>query len=155
MGCSIAALRDMARQVLEPQGVRVLYGFYENEHGNAYRLLRSGLTGNEALNVDGRAAPLQQFSNENRPSSIQKRVVLYGWMRLGERFGDCTELGDAHLIYQVQFFQKMMGAGIDGIIYGLDKYPYGGSATQTLVQIRSSLAQNGGYKYADINDNPW
>jgi hypothetical protein len=48
-----------------------------------------------------------------------------------------------------------MGAGIDGIIYGLDGYPYGGSATQTLAQIRSSLAQNGGYKYADINDNPW
>ncbi|CAJ0551428.1 Ff.00g113580.m01.CDS01 [Fusarium sp. VM40] len=177
-GCSIAALRDMARQVLEPQSVRVLYGFYENEHGNAYRLLRSGLTGNEALNVDGRAAPLQQFFNANGPSSIQKRVASYGWMRLGEGFGDCTEPGDAHLtctqlrqevasgkfgkvfswtavVDQVQLVQKLMGAGIDGIIYGLDGYPYGGSATQTLAQIRSSLAQNGGYKYADINDNPW
>jgi hypothetical protein len=56
---------------------------------------------------------------------------------------------------QVQLVQKLMGVGIDGIIYGLDGYPYGGSATQTLEQIRSSLAHNGGYKYADINDNPW
>ncbi|KAF4335364.1 phospholipase D [Fusarium beomiforme] len=177
-GCSIAALRDLARQVLEPQGVRVLYGFYRNEKGNAYRLLQSGLTANEALNVDGRSAPLQQFFENKGPSNIQKRVASYGWMRLGEGFGDCTEAGDAHLtctqlrqevasgkfgkvfswtavVDQVQLVQKLMGVGIDGIIYGLDGAPYGGSATQALAQIRSSLAQHGGYRYADISDNPW
>ncbi|KAF5569978.1 phospholipase D, partial [Fusarium pseudoanthophilum] len=98
--CSIAALRDLARQILEPQGVRVLYGFYGNENGNAYRLLQSGLTANEALNVDGRSAPPQQFFNNKGPSirSIQRRVASYGWMDFKEGFGDCTESGDAHLI---------------------------------------------------------
>ncbi|CVK91324.1 uncharacterized protein FMAN_09467 [Fusarium mangiferae] len=159
-------------------GVRVLYGFYGNENGNAYRLLQSGLTANEALNVDGRSAPLQQFFNNKGPSNIQKRVASYGWMNLKEGFGDCTESGDAHLtctqlrqevtsgkfgkvfswtavVDQVQLVQKLMGVGIDGIIYGLDGAPYGGSATQALAQIRSSLAQNGGYRYAGVSDNPW
>lgn len=177
-GCSIAALRDLARQILEPHGVRVLYGFYGNENGNAYRLLQPGLTANEALNVDGRSAPLQQFFNNKGPSNVQKRVASYGWMNLKERFSDCTESRDAHLICtqlrqevssgkfgkvfswtavvdQVQLVQKLMGVGIDGIIYGLDGAPYGGSATQALAQIRSSLAQNGGYRYAGIGDNPW
>ncbi|RBQ77403.1 hypothetical protein FVER14953_01715 [Fusarium verticillioides] len=177
-GCSIAALRDLARQILEPQGVRVLYGFSGNENGHAYQLLQSGLTDNEALNVDGRSSPLQQFFNNKGPSSIQKRVASYGWMDLKEGFGDCTESGDAHLtctqlrqevasgkfgkvfswravVDQVQLVHKLMGVGIDGIIYGLDVAPYGGSATQALVQIRSSLAQNGGYRYAGISDNPW
>ncbi|KAF4440826.1 Phospholipase D [Fusarium acutatum] len=177
-GCSIAALRDLARQILEPQGVRVLYGFYGNENGNAYRLLQSGLTVNEALNVDGRSAPLQQFFNNKGPSDVPKRVASYGWMNLKEGFGDCTESGDVHLtctqlrqevisgkfgkvfswtavVDQVQLVQKLMGVGIDGIIYGLDGAPYGGSATQALAQIRSSLAQNGGYRYAGISDNPW
>ncbi|KAF5617045.1 phospholipase D [Fusarium tjaetaba] len=177
-GCSIAALRDLARQILEPQGVRVLYGFYGNENGNAYRLLQSGLTANEAMNVDGRSAPLQQSFNNKGPSSIQKRVASYGWKDLKEGFGDCTESGDAHLtctqlrqevasgkfgkvfswtavVDQVQLVQKLMGVGIDGIIYGLDGAPYGGSATQALAQIRSALAQNGGYRYAGVSDNPW
>lgn len=177
-GCSIAALRDLARQILEPRGVRVLYGFYGNENDNAYRLLQSGLTANEALNVDGRSAPLQQFFNNKGPSNVQKRVASYGWMNLKEGFGDCTESGDAHLtctqlrqevssgkfgkvfswtavVDQVLLVQELMGVRIDGIIYGLDGAPYGGSATQALAQIRSSLTQNGGYQYAGMGDNPW
>ncbi|KAF5534719.1 phospholipase D [Fusarium phyllophilum] len=143
-GCSIAALRDLARQILDPQ----------------------------------RSAPLQQFFNNNGPSDIEKRAASYDRTKLQEGFGNCSESGDAHLICtqlrqedisgefgkvfswtavvdQVQLVQKLMGVGIDGIIYGLDGAPYGGSATQALAQIRSSLAQNGGYRYAGISDNPW
>ncbi|PNP79419.1 hypothetical protein FNYG_07254 [Fusarium nygamai] len=176
-GCSIGALRDLARQILEPQGVRVLYGFYGVQNGSAYRLLESDLTANEALNVDGRSVPLQQFFNKNGPSDIQKRVASYGYTQLEEGFGNCTEPGDAHLtctqlrqevisgkfgkvfswtavMDQVQLVQRLMGVGIDGIIYGLEG-PYGGNSTQALAQIRSSLVQNGGYRYAGISDNPW
>ncbi|KAF5688662.1 hypothetical protein FDENT_4747 [Fusarium denticulatum] len=120
----------------------------------------------------------RQILEPQGPSSIQKRVASYGWMNLEEGFGDYTESGDAHLtctqlrqevasgkfgkvfswtavVDQVQFVQKLMGVGIDGIIYGLDGAPYGGSATQALAQIRSSLQKNGGYRFAGTSDNPW
>ncbi|KAG9499625.1 hypothetical protein J7337_008084 [Fusarium musae] len=174
---NIAAHRKAGKQILEPQGVHILYGFYGNGNGNAYQLLQSGLTANEALNVDGRSSPLQQFFNNKGPSSIQKRVASYGWMDLKNGFGNCTESGDAHLtctqlrqevasgkfgkvfgwtavVDQVQLVHKLMGVGIDGTIYGLDGAPYGGSTT-ALVQIRSSLARNEGYRYAGTSDNPW
>ncbi|KAH6876393.1 phospholipase D [Thelonectria olida] len=178
--CSIAALRDLAREVLEPQGVRVLFGFYENANGNGYRLIRHGLNGKEAVNIDGRAAPLRQEFTANGPADVSKRILSYGDVNLPNGFGDCSEPGDAHLTCtqlrqatefhafgkvfgwtattgQGWYTDKLLGVGVDGIIYGLGGGLYGGSvATQAAKELRGSLAKySGSYYLAGKDDFPW
>jgi hypothetical protein len=177
--CSIAALRDLAREVLEPQGVRVLFGFYENWNGNGYRLIRHGLNAKEAVNIDGRSAPLQQEFNANGPADVSKRVLSYGDVNIGNGFGDCTEPGDAHLTCtqlrqaaashafgkvfgwtattgQSSYTEKLMGVGVDGIIYGLSGGLYDGAASQAAKELRTSLGKySGNYYIAGKDDFPW
>ncbi|CAM1508753.1 Fc.00g056010.m01.CDS01 [Cosmosporella sp. VM-42] len=176
--CSIAALRDLARELLEPQGVRVLFGFY-NADGNGYRLIRHGLNGKEAINIDGRMAPLRQEFAANGPADVNKRVLSYGDPDLTYLFGDCTEAGDAHLTCtqlrqatechafgkvfgwtatsgQGWYMDALMGVGVDGIIYGLGAALYGGAASQAAEDLRSSLGRHSTtYYLAGVNDSPW
>ncbi|KAF5004995.1 hypothetical protein FDECE_8520 [Fusarium decemcellulare] len=178
--CSIAALRDLARSILEPQGVRVLFGFYGTEKGNGYRLIRDGLNSKEAVNLDGRAAPLKQEFTVGGPTLIGQRVLSYGDPDISYLFGDCTEPGDAHLTYtqlrqaatsgafgkvfgwtvaagQTQYTDSLMNVGVDGVIYGLGGAVYGGSATQAAHEIRSLLSGKYSSKYylAGRDDKPW
>ncbi|KAM0544707.1 hypothetical protein ACHAPJ_011694 [Fusarium lateritium] len=176
--CSIMKLRDLARQLLEPSGVRVLFGFYQNENGPAGKLIRTGLNSMEAMNIDGRSAPLRDWFNANGPADVKKRVLSYGDVDLSNGFGTCTEPGDAHLtctqlrqatesrafgkvfgwtaaVNQVQLVESLLNVNIDGVIYGLGGAVYGGSAGQALSQIRSSLAKHSEYYYAGKNDYPW
>lgn len=49
---SIEGLRRLARDILQPAGVKVLYGFYKSTIGKrAYKSIRSDLNEHEALNV--------------------------------------------------------------------------------------------------------
>ena len=53
--CSIRGLRDLAQEILEPLGVRVMYGFYRAAMtGRAWGIIRDNMTSNEALNLDGK-----------------------------------------------------------------------------------------------------
>ncbi|RYC79541.1 hypothetical protein BFJ63_vAg17577 [Fusarium oxysporum f. sp. narcissi] len=177
--CSIAALQDLAREILEPQGVRVLFGFYHTENGNAYRLIRDDLNSKEAINVDGRAAPLLEEFTVNGPADVRKRVLSYGDPDIGYLFGNCSEPGDAHLTCtqlrqaaasgafgktfgwtaaagQTQYVEALLRVGVDGVIYGLRGADYDGSAAQAAKEIRNSLEKySDRYYLAGKDDNPW
>ncbi|KAJ7735724.1 putative phospholipase D precursor [Mycena metata] len=138
--CSIDALRDLARQWLEPQGVRVLYGFSEEtQKGNAYLSIRDNLSDREAINLDGQAADVAR-AFEDGPANQDKRVMSYGWFYFPKGFGDCheksyqtcTELrmgaqsGNFGKVFgwtvssgQAEYVNKVLDeTDIDGLIYG-------------------------------------
>lgn len=57
--CSMIALEEQARRILEPTDVRVLYGFYGGaEKGVGYDFTSGNLTAKEAINLDGKAQPM-------------------------------------------------------------------------------------------------
>ncbi|POR38289.1 Phospholipase D [Tolypocladium paradoxum] len=137
--CSITALREQARQVLEPANVRVLYGF-PYAGGKAYDLIRDDLNANEAINLNGEALKVKNWFDSSGPSDPRKRVMSYGYDDLPFEFGNCfeptyytcTELRQATqskvfgqvfgwtlTTDQEQYANKLLGdAGVDGIIYG-------------------------------------
>ena len=140
--CSILALRDLAREILEPLDVRVLYGFDKKTmKGNAWQIIRNSMTGNEALNGNGMSADvIKAFINGATPVQLSQRIMSYGYFSLGTEFGNCeergyntcTELRQAVASRQfgkvfgwtssrgqADLVDKLLGrAGIDGLIYG-------------------------------------
>ena len=90
-GCSILSLRSLARDILEPVGVRVLYDCFYGE-GRGTRILRDGLNGNEALAVDLRGAAALRVSATNantggaitrtHQSTTRRRIFNTGWFHL-------------------------------------------------------------------------
>lgn len=143
--CSIDGLRDLARELLEPHGVRVLYGFYDAK-GNAYKSIRNGLNGNEAIKLNGKAREVQQYFTSGGPAERSKRVMSYGYFNLPFQFGECKEDGFYTCTELCQAatsgaFGKVFGwtsaegqgwyvdrllneAGIDGLIYGFKATHY-------------------------------
>ena len=140
--CSILALRDLAREILEPLGVRVMYGFYRDTmSGKAWQIIRNNMTSNEALNLDGKTQDVvKAFENDAPPIQLSQRVMSNGLFSLGWYFGNCdekdsytcTELRQAAESRQFgkvfgwtsskgqgDLVDKLLGrAGIDGLIYG-------------------------------------
>ncbi|KAJ4264387.1 hypothetical protein NW762_005585 [Fusarium torreyae] len=153
--CSITKLRDLARQLLEPSGVRVLFGFYQNENGPAGKLIRTGLNSMEAMNIDGRSAPLgdRSKSASYQPGDAHLTCTQLRQATESRAFGKV--FGWTAAVNQVQLVESLLNVNIDGIIYGLGGAVYGGSAGQAPSQIRSSLAKHSEYYYAGKNDYPW
>ena len=143
--CSIDALRDLARELLQPHGVRVLYGFRDTD-SKAWNSILKGLNMNEAMNLNGKANEVMQGFDSHGPSQLSQRIMSYGYFNLAFQFGDCkgskdtcTELrqgvesgkfgkvfgwtysppygGKSGRVY----VEALLGiAGIDGLIYGLE-----------------------------------
>ena len=69
--CSIIGLRDLAREILEPLDVRVLYGFYEKTvNSTAWQIILNNMTSNEALNVNGKTPDvIKTFEHAGPPPS--------------------------------------------------------------------------------------
>ncbi|PHH74345.1 hypothetical protein CDD80_3154 [Ophiocordyceps camponoti-rufipedis] len=87
--CNIESLRTTARRLLEPVGVRILWGFQSTDTPNrAFQVIRDGLVGNEAIAVDGLGlgllaldglAPDQvkpMFSNETSTVPFERASAL-------------------------------------------------------------------------------
>ncbi|KIM32613.1 hypothetical protein M408DRAFT_19998 [Serendipita vermifera MAFF 305830] len=176
--CSITGLRDLARDILEPAGVRVLYGFYKV--GRAYKLIRDDLNSMEVINMDGKSEDVQQEFVNNGPTDKSRRVMSYGYFNLPFQFGNCreeiyytcTELrqavesdafgkvfgwtsSDGHAWY----VDKLLGeAGIDGLIYGLKvtHYHEDEDAHAAAQDILKWLDNHRDRRYlAAQNDSPW
>ena len=140
--CSIFALRDLAREILEPLGIRVQYGFYRDTMmGNAWRIIRNNMTSNEALNVDGKTRDvIKAFENCAPPIQQPQRVMSNGLFHLRTLFGNCNEKDrytctELRQAVESRYFGKVFGwtsskgqadlvdkllgrAGVDGLIYG-------------------------------------
>ena len=91
--CSILALRDLAREILEPLDIRVLYGFdSKTVNSKAWQIIRNNMTSNEALNVNGMTPDvIKVFENGAPPVQLSQRVMSYGYFHLRWEFGNCDE----------------------------------------------------------------
>ncbi|KAF5861617.1 hypothetical protein ETB97_012783 [Aspergillus alliaceus] len=77
--CSIEALWDLAREILEPAGVRVLYGFGQPTMTRGYTVIRDSLNENEAVVISGRTHDvLERYKAAGESIPIDRRVMDYG-----------------------------------------------------------------------------
>ncbi|MFE7115939.1 phospholipase [Streptomyces sp. NPDC057654] len=87
--CSVAALRDLARNKLESHGIRVLYGFYGNgDPGETgWRDVSSGLTAKEAVGYSGDYSFVSKaFEQHGADIPRNQRVMDKGTFMLGRTF---------------------------------------------------------------------
>ncbi|KAF4587258.1 phospholipase D [Ophiocordyceps camponoti-floridani] len=101
--CNIENLRTTARKLLEPAGVKILWGFQSTDtSARAFQVIRHGLVDNEAiavdglgqglLSLDGMLAPHQvkpMFSSETSTVPVRQRVWTAGYALPGVRLGSC------------------------------------------------------------------
>lgn len=183
-GCSIESLRDLSRELLQPHGVRVLFGFYKTENGRASRVIRDSLNDAEAISVNGKTEKVLKFF-EGVGSSIppSKRVIDYGYFNLGFEFGSCKErnyytctelrqaseareqgkvgrvFGWTSAVNQGGMVGALLGiAHADGLIYGFKTtYYYDDPDTRAAAQdiIRWVQKHSDSHYLATQNDKPW
>lgn len=169
--CSVAGLRDLARDHLEPAGVRVLFKFYGPE-GTGYKTIVDGLNKYEAASLDGDSKDVLFSFDKNGPKAQSQRVMSKGLFNMkfnwdiifrelktasqSQRFGKV--FGWTIQAEQEWYVDKMMGAGVDGLIYGFEKtYYYDHTWTRSACQdiIRWVEKNSGSKRVATINDTPW
>ncbi|MEV2256012.1 phospholipase [Streptomyces sp. NPDC050147] len=86
--CSVAALRDMAREKLESKGIRVLYGFYGTEGGSGWKSLLGDLKPKEAVSFSGGYAQVRDGFAEHGPNVPgDQRVMDNGLFNMALKFG--------------------------------------------------------------------
>jgi sphingomyelin phosphodiesterase D len=168
---SVEGLRRLAREILQPVGVKVLYGFYKSTTGKrAYDSIRGGLNANEALNVDGGVAMVEK---ELQSLPRGQRVYSNGFFDLATMFeGPLANLTAAS---KSGSFGKVFGwtlanhndktkvarlvndAHVDGLIYGFKHtHYYDDKDTKAAFDdIIRTLQAGDRYRLANINDDPW
>ncbi|KAJ5597336.1 hypothetical protein N7537_007420 [Penicillium hordei] len=175
--CSTDNLRKMARDVIEPLGVRVLFGFYKP--GPAYNALRVSNHHWEALNLNGKSKKVEDWFNRHGPMAKNKRVMSYGYFNLPFQFGNCwerdyytcTELRQAVKSQgfgrvfgwtlatgQDKYADKLLSEGVDGLIYGFKAtYYYDHVDTRRAANSIKRWVNNhaGSHRMANQNDDPW
>ncbi|KAI4276290.1 MAG: hypothetical protein L6R38_005699 [Xanthoria sp. 2 TBL-2021] len=144
--CSVRGLRDLARQILQPAGVRVMYGYILRDNSKTYSFIRDGLNSNEAINLDGNPKQALERFESGGPKDKSRRVSSYGDTELPHEFGNCNEdkyytctelrqavdsakfgqvFGWVSTIGQGEYVRKELEtAGVDGMIYGLKNADY-------------------------------
>ncbi|KAE8356991.1 hypothetical protein BDV28DRAFT_928 [Aspergillus coremiiformis] len=174
--CSIEALQDLARDILEPVGIRVLYGFYQTADSRGYRVIRDGLNANEAVALSGKtSAILDLYNTTGAGISVKQRVMDFGHPQLQHgvdlypelRYGSWEhDLGNLGKVFSwtstegdTELVQYLLGeAGIDGFIYGYQSAEYEDqdtpkSALQDIVDFVDAHADT--HRMARGEDAPW
>lgn len=180
--CGINTLRDMCREILQPAGVKVLYGFFRTEDSQAYKLISESLNDNEAVVLSGEADEVEDmYKNASFPES--QRIMDYGWTQLEEGFGNCqedgyntcTELRQGAIKRDQGTFGRVFGwtstvgddslvgdllgeANVDGIIYGFETtryYDHEDSQTAASDITGWVKAHSDTHRMATNSDNPW
>lgn len=86
--CSVAELRDMAREKLESRGIRVLYGFYGTEGGSGWKNALGDLNSKEAVSFSGSYAQVRDGFAEHGPDVPgRQRVMDNGLFNMALKFG--------------------------------------------------------------------
>jgi sphingomyelin phosphodiesterase D len=168
---SIEGLRKLARDILQPAGVKVLYGFYKAGIGKrAYQSIRQDLNANEALDVDGEVAMAEK---ELRDLPRGMRVYSNGFFDLAWMFeGPFTNLkrasksGAFGKVYgwtlanhndKTKVDRLVNGAQVDGLIYGFKHTHYYDHADTrgAYNDIARTIQTGSRYRMATTDDNPW
>ncbi|MEV0324612.1 phospholipase [Streptomyces sp. NPDC050658] len=90
--CSVAALRDLAREKLESRGIRVLYGFYGTEGGSGWKTALGDLNPKEAVSYSGGYAQVRDGFAEHGPDVPgSRRVMDNGLFSMALKFGGIRE----------------------------------------------------------------
>ncbi|KAG6906807.1 hypothetical protein DXG01_012035 [Tephrocybe rancida] len=180
--CSIAGLQDMARELLQPFGVRVIYEFNRKNMGPtpAYRFIARSLNDYEAATSYGKVDWVLDEFNRYGPANARQRVMSYGGEPLSSGFGDCTP-GDkgtcAEMRHAVEsgefgkviawtstegegkYVDKLLGvANIDALLYGSNSRDYdnGGDIRAAFNDIFKWVSDNPHRRFlAGQDDSPW
>ncbi|KAE8153972.1 hypothetical protein BDV25DRAFT_148407 [Aspergillus avenaceus] len=175
--CSIEALRDLAREILQPAGIRVLYGFVHARDSRGYQVIRDSLNANEAIAVTDKTHDVLEWYKRNGGSvPVKQRVMGYrspqldrtdanlhselryatwarGQGRLGKVFAWMSTHGSAKLVAHV-----MSEAAVDGFIYGhpAAEYNDGNGVKSTARQIIKYVESHSDtMRMATNHDSPW
>lgn len=175
--CNIEALRDLARQLLLPAGVGVLYGFY-GDKAQALPLLRANLTAGEAINIDGPVAKVLAAFRSSATPPRQQRVMSRGLFFPRLTFGSCrgsgpgicpdlrraaasAELGQVYgwtvsRWTRPQAWAMMAEADVDGLIYGFPATHYYDhpDVRRSLAYLTQWLADHPTRRYLAAGDLP-
>ncbi|MFF3541554.1 phospholipase [Streptomyces platensis] len=90
--CSVAGLRDMAREKLESRGIRVLYGFYGKEGGSGWKNALADLNSKEAVSYSGDYAQVRDgFAKYGPNVPGNQRVMDKGEFSMALKFGSIRE----------------------------------------------------------------
>ncbi|KAL9619211.1 MAG: hypothetical protein Q9160_006146 [Pyrenula sp. 1 TL-2023] len=174
--CSIKGLQKMAREILQPAGVSVLYGFSDSS-SKAFKYIRDGgLNGKESINFDDstKVTPgqeIQLLANVNKG----QKVASYGDDDLRNGFGNCNEANwytctELRLASQSGAWGRVFGwtvtanqadlveslfttAAVDGAIYGYGGAIYDSGAAPVANDIRNWIKKHPGTKVADGSES--
>lgn len=172
--CSVIGLRNLAREILQPVGVRALYGFYGTTYKyNTYSRIANNLNSNEAVNLDGNLAWAQQGFDSSGPGANNRRVYSWGdpTIRNGfeSRVSDLKQAASSGKFAKIFSWTSASGDSayvkrlvneikVDGIIYGYSGANYDNSASvkTALNDVTSAVqAASGQYYLATAANNPW
>ncbi|KAE8153388.1 hypothetical protein BDV25DRAFT_169051 [Aspergillus avenaceus] len=174
--CSIEGLRDLARETLEPAGIRVLYGFFQTAASRGYKVIRDTLNANEAIALSGETTEILYLYNATGGGvSARQRVMDFGdvwlsqgvdvypqlrygsWMRdqgaLGKVFSWTSSERDTGMVRYL-----LREAGVDGFIYGypMDEYRDADAPRAALKDIVEIVeAHPDTHRMATGDDVPW
>ncbi|KAL8765860.1 MAG: hypothetical protein Q9203_006271 [Teloschistes exilis] len=126
--CSVGGLRDLARQILQPVGVRVLYGYILGANSKTYTFIRDGLNSNEAIKLDA-----------------------VGTGKFGKVFGWTATVGQGDYVAK-----ELDIAGVDGIIYGFKASNYD-DTTDTRAAVNDIIGwvkNHSDRRFIATNNNP-
>ncbi|TAQ84821.1 hypothetical protein B7494_g6848 [Chlorociboria aeruginascens] len=178
--CSVVALRKLAKDILEPKDIRVLYGFDSSDY-KAYDYIRKNLRGWEAIGLDGKSDDVVKQFEDKGPSDTTRRVMSRGlaFPDAPFVFGDCDK-GDSGICGQLykaassnkfgkvfgwttraslrHYVKDMLDVGSDGVIYGFPAHMYASSPkTQSaLADIKHWVMEHSSnYRMAGWYDYPW
>ena len=182
VNCSIVALQDLAREILHPAGVRVMFGF-SGTIGKAYNWICANANKYESIGVEDPSASVKKTFARctlNDRSQHIMSIGYYDYDHLPSEFGNCEldevgnhvckELREAVLsrafgkvfgwtssVGQAFYVDKMLGtAGVDGIIYGMGADYQDSDVTRAAFKdISDWVAKTPGRYLAGQDDHPW
>ncbi|UNI18399.1 Sphingomyelin phosphodiesterase D [Purpureocillium takamizusanense] len=179
-GCGIKALQELARNILQPAGVRVLYGFSGKDiHKGGYRYVRDSLNDNEAIGIDGKLNDALERIKYGPPRQVFSKGLFNNNFFFRLAFGNCRDdnktCSQLRKAVESKKFKHVFGwtlsqgqqriahellgiAGVDGIIYGhvMSHYSDSNNARATLGLLTDWLKNHPERLYmATVNDSPW
>ncbi|EEH04754.1 phospholipase D [Histoplasma capsulatum G186AR] len=94
--CSMNSLQELAQKILNPAGVRILYGFFGAGATDSagFNYIQGNLKAGEAVCLSGEVENvLNVYKKKGRGVKPQQRVMDYGYTQLETGFGNCKEKG--------------------------------------------------------------